>query len=219
VRNKRGLGMVMCLGVCLAITVSPMAKADSPSLITVRTVNGAVVDPELSATLSYGSALELFGTASSGDRVTFTATGPCFVTNVHSGDGQPRHVLIKATSTQGLCVVTAAARNAEDGTNAEQVLTFATQMGNQSAKFTRSGGKVRRGASVILAPRDLRTMQGRAVNYQLVSGQQRCVLARKKSNRVLIANRTGSCAIRVTAPGIPGRYLPYSQTLSFIVRN
>jgi len=219
VRKKWGAGLAMCLAACLTITLSPVANADSPSPITVRTVNGIVVNPELSAPLSYGSALELFGTASSGDQVTFTATGPCFVTNLHSGDGQPRHVLIKATSTQGLCVVTAAARNAEDGSNAEQVLTFETQMGNQSAKFTRSGGKVRRGASVILAPRDLRTMQGRAVNYQVVSGQKRCVLARKKSNRVLIAKGAGSCAIRVTAPGIPGRYLPFSQTLSFIVRN
>jgi len=209
----------MCLAVCLTIAVSPVAKADSPTSITVRTVNGSIVNPELSTTLSYGSALKLFGAASSGDRVTFTATGPCFVTNLHSGDGQPRHALIKATSGQGLCVVTATARNAEDGSDAQQVLTFETQMGNQSAKFTRSGGKVRRGASVILAPRDLRTMQGRVVNYQLVSGQQRCALTRKKANRVLIAKRAGSCAIRVTAPGIPDRYLPYSQTLSFIVRN
>lgn len=203
-----GLGWAAIPTMLLTALLAPGALAESEPRISLS-VQGDTV-------LLYGTPLDISATQAQGAPVVFRTDGSCFVTNLAQQPAGVSRAIVMATGTGGECVLTASATGMEAG--AAVTVTLRTEPGQQRARFKREGGRLKPMSTLMVAPRDQRTMQGQPVAFRVERGKGSCTVLRAKQHWVVRTTRPGACVIRATASAISDRYLPYAQPLAFVVR-
>lgn len=197
----------------LTPALNPVARADSPNSITA-TVNGQDV---ADASLQFGRSHALVARTENGAPVTFAASGGCMLQTTASGT-ESRGVL--RVSFAGVpCEIVMTAPATDDFSVGSATFTLPTVRGVQRARIAASSGSVSPGSVTRLGTRQIGTDQGLKVSWRVAKGRSRCSLGSTTSSRVVRAgSRPGRCTVVARAPGVPGQYQPFLQTLRFTVR-
>jgi hypothetical protein len=191
--------------------LNPPARADAPNPLSA-TVNGQDVT---TAVLEFGRPYTLLARAESGDPVTFTASGGCM--GETTSRGAESSGILRVTFAGIPCVLAMTA--AGEFAPASAQFTLPTVRGEQRARIPASTGPITLGTATRLGPRQIGTNQGLKVSWRVTQGRDRCSLALTRSSRVVRAGMTpGRCTVVATAPGVPGQYQPFRQTIRLTVR-
>lgn len=146
---------------------------------------------------------------------TLQVDGGCFGTPLPAQADRTRDVIVKATAVgQGCSVAVIDAA----GTRLAAAV-FTTVLGRQRAQLVRPGGRMRVGSTRTLAPRDQRTLQGVPLTFAVASGHRVCRVSKIRGSWVLSTKARGACTVSVAAVGVPERYEPYTNTLTFAVQS
>jgi hypothetical protein len=202
------LGLIAVPTLLLSGALAPAVAAEPAAPISLNIADGANVP--------YGSPLTISATDAAGAAVVFQASGACFVTNMAQRAGEPSRALVMATTTLDTCTITAV--SGEGASANRETITLRTVPGDQRAMFKRGGGNLKSESTLMLAPRDQRTMQGQSLSFRVQRGKASCSVLRVKQHWMIRTNQPGACVIRATAKGVNGRYLPFAQVLTFQVR-
>lgn len=191
--------------------LNPPARADTPNPLTA-TVNGQDVT---TAVLEFGRSYALLARSESGAPVTFVASGGCM--GETTSLGAESSGILRVTFAGIPCVLSMTTSG--ELAPASTQFTLPTVRGEQRARIAASSGAVSPGSVTRLGKRQIGTNQGLKVSWRVAQGRNRCSLALTGTGRVVQAGvRPGRCTVVATAPGVPGHYEPFRQTIRLTVR-
>ena len=186
------------------------ARADVPITLTIdeKATSGAV--------LQFGKSHVVVGSAASGAPVVIAATGGC--TFVTQSVGTQTRGQLRVTYAGVPCTLTATAPATEEFAAGSELITLSSTRGVQRARIASKGGRLAPDGAIRLAARQIGTNQGLKVSWRVTQGSRNCSITLTGTSRVLQAKRSaGRCTVVASAPGVPGQYEPYRQTLRFTI--
>ncbi len=196
---------------CLVAATALPAQA-TPTTITANSGGGGDWTATTTPQLMYQDTQDVYSTSTSGQPVTFAASGGCTLKTIASVAGGLSHAKITGTSGTTPCVLTLASA-AGNGADAGQVtFTLATIPLGQTARvgkvMTKVPQTVKTRHTYVLGAANLKTDQGQPVVFALVTGQGLCTVGKDKKKRwvLTVGKKTGKCSVSATSPAVPPNY-------------
>lgn len=198
------VGVVIGVALLLASGFSTgTATAAGPDSITVDPVGAAAAwIPGGSVTFMNGTSMSLLATAESQMPVQLAIAGSCALVGVR----------VTAQAGAGSCTLTALTRPGNGLAGASNTYRILLAPGWQTAPLIAPpSGSIARGQRVRLGRASLVTTAGQPVEWRVTKGREVCKLIRSpKGATSVIAQRSGACNVRASAPGVEGQWNAYS---------
>lgn len=199
------IGMMSVAGI-----VAPAARADTGT-ITVNYSNGtnwpaAPTGP----TNMYNNTQPVYARSSTGQVVSFSASGGCTVKYTgQSGNGASQATITGTNgATDCILLMTSPSGNGLDASSV--TYTLASIPTGQTVKFgnVMSKSTVTVNKTYVLGTYPLKTKQGKTVTFAIDTGSKYCSVKKDKSKGWLlkVGSRSGKCSVKATAAAISPNY-------------